>query len=215
MAVSRDCFITRPGGFEITDSALEYCRFGENATLADIGCGYGNTLRHISANYGFKITGVELNPKLISDCDISAGGRIIHGDAHSLPFSDGSMDGLFYECSFSKMDDPQKILSEAFRVLVSGGRIVISDFYATGREIICNGALGRVETAAHIGSRLSDAGFTLQYFKDYTKKMRELWGQLIFEHGRAELCSLLGLDGSSIASVSPAYGFFIAVKRNA
>lgn len=213
MAKERDRCVTRPGGFQITDEAVKLCRFTAGARLGDIGCGYGDTAKYLSVRYGFDVTGIDADEDVISRCADGVGYRFVRADARRLPFADCSLDGLLYECSFSKMDEPDKALAEAFRTLKSGGRIALSDFYAAGAETNCRGLLGRIESAEHIGARLAAAGFERESFTDFSGAMRELFGQLIFDYGRDELCAMLGGPQNDIGAAKPAYGLFIAVKH--
>lgn len=213
MAKERDLCVTRPGGFQITDEAVKLCRFTAGARLGDIGCGYGETAKYLSERYGFDVIGIDVDEEVISRCADGGGYRFVRADARCLSFADCSLDGLLYECSFSKMDEPERVLAEAFRTLKSGGRIALSDFYAAGAEMNCCGLLGRIESAEHIGSRLAAAGFEQESFTDFSGAMRELFGQLIFDYGRDELCAMLGGSQSDIGAVKPAYGLFISVKN--
>lgn len=211
MVKESDRCITRPGGFQITDEAVKLCRFTAGARLGDIGCGCGDTAKYLSERYGFDVTGVDADEDAISRCT-DGGCRFVRADARRLPFADDSLDGLLYECSFSKMDEPDKVLAEAFRTLKSGGRIALSDFYAVGAETSCRGLLGRIESAEHISLRLAAAGFEQESFTDFSGAMRELFGQLILDYGRDEVCAMLGGARGDIGAAKPAYGLFIAVK---
>ncbi len=50
---------------------------------------------------------------------------LLSGDACSLPFSDGVFDGIISVFCFRNIADRKKALSEALRLLSSGGRLVL------------------------------------------------------------------------------------------
>ena len=54
-------------------------------------------------------------------------GEFVLGDAQSLPFDDGTFDAVVAAQLFCFLDDVDQAMKEAFRVLRSGGRIVILD----------------------------------------------------------------------------------------
>ena len=134
----------RPGGFEVTQRALDICAFPKGARLLDCGCGEGATLEYF-CSLGYEAAGV----------DIAGGEGIVKADAAALPFEAESFDGVFFECSLSKMAEPDSALAEARRVLKSKGRIAVSDFYAKGEETVFSGELlGRVEKEEKLLSRI-------------------------------------------------------------
>lgn len=205
----RNNIFPRPGGTIITEKAMLHCCFGQNAKLADIGCGSGESVRFIKKTFGYEVTGIDKNIEIIEGGENKS---LLCGDALSLPFRDGELDGILYECSFSKMDEPEKVLSEAHRVLKKEGWIIISDFYALETETVFSGILGRVEKKGSFFSKLQSAGFVLDVFEDHTDRMRILWGQLIFDYGEEHLCSILNTDKKTLSTVKCGYGLFIARK---
>ena len=207
----RNNILLRPGGTIITEKAILHCCFAQNAKLADIGCGLGESVRFIKKTFGYEATGVDKNIEIIKAGENKS---LLCGDALSLPLRDGELDGILYECSFSKMDEPERILSEAHRVLKKEGWIIISDFYARGTETVFSGVLGRVEKKESFFAKLQSAGFVLDLFEDHTDQMRFLWGQLIFDHGKEHLCSILNTDKKTLSNVKCGYGLFIAKKTS-
>lgn len=206
--ISCPCTLPSPGGLLLTKHALDLCRFAAGALLADIGCGTGENVRYINENTDFTMVGVDNDPSVIlpaaemrNDC--------LCGNASALPFPARMFDGVFFECSFSKFAEPDIALGEAARVLKTGGKLVIADFYAREAEAVFTGVMGRVERRGKIAARLRTAGFSVPVFEDRTHDLRELWGQLIFDYGTEALDDLLG--GSEMLSAAKCgYGLFIA-----
>jgi len=197
----------RPGGLDITGRGIEICAFPEGACLADIGCGGSETLRYLE-KLGYRVTGVDFNSEYHSESDKSP---IITANAEKLPFPDSGMDGLIFECSLSKMNRPDAVLSECRRVLMPGGRLMISDMYSRGRGDVLGGMLGRVDTKEEILKRIEIFGFELLIFEDHSDKLMDMWARLVFENGRDALCSNLGTTCSALKEIK--CGYYLAVFR--
>ncbi|MDD4939889.1 MAG: class I SAM-dependent methyltransferase [Candidatus Omnitrophica bacterium] len=91
--------------------------------ILDVGCGKGLFVR-LAAD---KIIGLDYNSGSLKEC-VRSGCTVIRGDVLSLPFADGSFDGV--HCAdiiehFSSLD-VRIILSEACRVVKAGGTVVIA-----------------------------------------------------------------------------------------
>ncbi len=99
------------------------CYVGEDATLLDLGCGYGEFTRFIRAR---RKIAVDLNP------DVAAGlppeVEFQRADARALDFlPEGSVDVCFTSNFFEHLDSKREldlVLQEIFRVLRPGGRLV-------------------------------------------------------------------------------------------
>ena len=204
------CRLPSPGGIELTKRALEICRFPPGAALADVGCGTGSSVSYINRETEYKMTGIDNDLPAISAA-IAEGNDCIYCDATDLPFPSSSLDGIFFECSFSKIDMYETALSEAYRVLKPDGMIVISDFYAQEREEHFFGFMGRVEFKEKIIARINQHGFDMILFEDHTKKLHQMWGQLIFDYGRDAVNAML-CESGRIMSAKCRYGIFIAKK---
>jgi len=171
----------RPGGLTLTEYALSLCRFVPGAQVADIGCGSGATLDFLASVCGFQAVGLELEPAF---CD---GIRILQGDGAALPFADRSLDGILMECSFSRMEQPDLVLAACRRVLKPEGRLILSDMIARGEEMELTGLLGRLEHRESIEERMERTGLMVEYGKDYSGALQELWGQMLLEGGEDAL----------------------------
>ena len=116
------CRLTSPGGLEITERALALCAFKRGARIVDIGCGRGESVALMRSKYGLNACGIDIDREIIRESAANGVQQVSLGDACSLLFADDSVEGIFYECSFSKITEETKALSEAARVLKYGGK---------------------------------------------------------------------------------------------
>ena len=200
ITMSRDGYM-RPGGIEITKEGLEHMALSKGASVADIGCGVGRTVEEL-LEQGYKAQGIDINAS-------EEGEYIKPGNGEEMPFGDKSMDGLIFECSFSKMQNPEAVLCECRRVLKPRGRLMISDMYARGKSAQLDGALGRIEALSDILDRAYTFGFKLIYRSDHTASLMSYWAGLIFESGTEEVCRSMGADIEALKVIKS--GYFMAV----
>ncbi|WP_017589870.1 methyltransferase domain-containing protein [Nocardiopsis ganjiahuensis] len=99
---------------------------GPQDTVVDVGCGGGRAVAEISAE-GPHAVGVDLDPRMLDaarsrhpEADLRP------GNAYELPLADASVQGYRAEKVYHSLDDPARALSEAYRVLAPGGRIVLA-----------------------------------------------------------------------------------------
>ena len=208
------CRLTSPGGLELTERALALCAFKRDARIVDIGCGRGESVALMRSKYGLNACGIDIDREIIRESAANGVQQVSLGDACSLLFADDSVEGIFYECSFSKITEETKALSEAARVLKYGGKIVIADFCSLAEEKTFTGILGRVEKRENIERKLTNAGFSLTHFEDRSRDLMTLMGQLIFDYGKDALYQMLGADEGSFKDIKCSYGLFIAAKGN-
>jgi SAM-dependent methyltransferase len=81
----------------------------------------------------FETTGVDYNPRMLETTHrrlarLGLSAKLVLGDAHALPFADDSFDCLVNTDAFTLYADPHKAMSEFFRVLAPGGRLVLQEY---------------------------------------------------------------------------------------
>lgn len=95
--------------------------------MADLGCGSG-VFTSLLTDAGFTATGVDLSPRMIELARTRyPGSKFIHGDVESLPFEDGSFDGVLLSGLLHHLPDPTACIREVRRILKPGGRFAAFD----------------------------------------------------------------------------------------
>jgi ubiquinone/menaquinone biosynthesis C-methylase UbiE len=81
----------------------------------------------------FTTTGLDYNPQMLAMAQKRLAARgvkaeLVRGDAHALPFADGSFETVVNTDAFTLYADPNKAMAEIFRVLVPGGRLILMEY---------------------------------------------------------------------------------------
>lgn len=99
--------------------------------LLDVGCGTGALLEAIlSVSPGIKAVGLDLSPEMLNIARQKLCGRaeLTQGYAELLPFAERSFDVVVSCSAFHFWRKPARALREILRVLVPGGRLVLTDW---------------------------------------------------------------------------------------
>ncbi len=93
--------------------------------ILDAGCGEGITLEKLVKLFPEKrVVGIDTEPENLEIC-LRHKLPVQEGSLYSLPFDDESFDTVLFSEVIEHLDMPEKALSEIFRVLRPGGRIII------------------------------------------------------------------------------------------
>ncbi len=220
----------RPGGLELTQRALAWCRFEPGAVILDVGCGTGFTLNHLTTSYKSVGTGIDASPVLLKRCrDRYPFIRVVRAVGEHLPFRGEYADGVLAECSLSVMADPYRALDEFRRVLKPDGTLILTDVYARNPEVrrssnpipadcCLNGATTREE----LMGRLTERGFRTVLWEDHSDHLKRFAVELILSYGSLnefwrQTLAASGDPGEiqrSITQMRPGYFLLIARKRD-
>jgi ubiquinone/menaquinone biosynthesis C-methylase UbiE len=117
-------------------AGLELLKARAGERILEIGFGTGHNLVALARAVGptGRVFGLDLSDQMLklAKANLAKAGlleraRLRCGDAAQLPYSDGSMDGVFMSFTLELFDTPEipKMLRECKRVLRPGGRIVV------------------------------------------------------------------------------------------
>lgn len=108
--------------------------FSEGGKLLDVGCGYGRISNNLS-NQGYDIVGFDLSPLEIKSAkERGASVDYLVADMLDIPFRDESFKGAF--CLLGAIQylksayQRRKAIEEFYRVLIPGGKLVLSTSYS-------------------------------------------------------------------------------------
>jgi ubiquinone/menaquinone biosynthesis C-methylase UbiE len=92
----------------------------------DIGCGEGRLLRDL-AHRGHRVVGLDAAPTMVRGArDMAPELAVVNGDAAALPFASAVADLIVAFMSLQDVDDMQRAVREARRVLREGGALCMA-----------------------------------------------------------------------------------------
>lgn len=132
--------------------------------VLDMGAGDGESAAYLCA-LGFDARGVDLTP----------GAGVEKGDFLRCPYPDGAFGAVLSECAMFVSGDRDAALREAYRLLESGGTLLLADVFFAGEEA------ARREAEA--------AGFRVTAFADKTAAWREYYIGCVWDGTADALCA--------------------------
>lgn len=126
-AIGNNYNITRSADPWIADKMLSLLLPDKNGLFLDVGCGTGNYLE-VFLDKGFKFYGVEPSDVMLTTALNRCKTIIEKAFVEQLPFDDSLFNGATAMFTFHHWKDKQKGLSEIFRVLKPGSRLVFLSF---------------------------------------------------------------------------------------
>jgi SAM-dependent methyltransferase len=114
-----------PSATRLRTRSYELLSLVPGSTVVDVGCGAGRAVAELDER-GVHAVGVDPSPWMLT----AARERWPEGDfreagAEDLPFADGSVRGYRADKVFHVLQEPERAVAEARRVLCPGGRIVL------------------------------------------------------------------------------------------
>lgn len=99
--------------------------------VLEVSFGSGYLLSQYANN--FETVGIDYNPRYVETtarrlAERGVRATLHQGDAHALQFPDASFDSLVNTDAFTLYEDPAKAMSEFYRVLAPGGRLILMEY---------------------------------------------------------------------------------------
>ena len=163
------------GGRKATQHALSRMSLSATDHVLDVGCGLGGAARYIAAQYGCRVTGIDLTPEYIDVAQqltarlgLSASLQFETASALAMPFEDGSFDAAVTFHAAMNIQDRAGLYAEIARVLRPGATFCIYDVMKTGPgDIVYPAPWAETAETSHVASPeetleyLRQAGFEI------------------------------------------------------
>jgi SAM-dependent methyltransferase len=166
-----------------TTALLEAAHVTAADHVLDAGTSIGGTARLLAAEYGCRVTAIDLTAEY---CDTARwlNGlvhledriEVIEGDVTDLPLPDASVDVVVSQHVQMNVSDKSRLYREARRVLRPGGRLALWDATAGPQKpLIFPVPWADIPGRSHLitpdelATTLRDAGFTLEVWNDLTE----------------------------------------------
>lgn len=215
----------RPGGLELTADLVGHSGLAPGGTILDLGCGPGHSLAWLAGS--FTVYGLDCAQTMLTQAAARApAAELVQGRVAAMPFRSASFDGILAECVLSLCREQEAVLAEIGRVLRPGGVLMLSDLYLKNGSLACAlpeeaGCLLHAAPLEETMAALERCGFELLHLADHSRALKELAGQLIFDHGNLELFWQRFLDAASARQICRAaqarppgyYGLIAGKKR--
>jgi ubiquinone/menaquinone biosynthesis C-methylase UbiE len=109
--------------------------------VLDLGCGTGDDVLALAERLGpeARVIGIDTDLELVDEAwrrarNVALNVSFAVSDAHALAFAPDTFDAVRADRLFSHVGDELRVLSEIWRVLRPGGRLILHEELALGRE---------------------------------------------------------------------------------
>ena len=133
------------GGTEFIDRMFHGIDLQEKSCL-DIGFGLGGAAFHLAETHRAVVTGIEINPRMVklankkrSKEQLKMLSFYCYDNYPVMPFEDESFDIVYSKGVLVHAEEKERTLQEAFRVLKSGGTLVIEDWLSPEDDVWAGG----------------------------------------------------------------------------
>jgi sarcosine/dimethylglycine N-methyltransferase len=167
-----------------TSQLVELAEITSESSVLDAGSGIGGTARYVADRCGCPVTAVDLTEEY---CEtnrwlnrlVGLDDRISvrQADVTELPFAASTFDVVISQHVQMNVADKARLYSEARRVLVSGGRLVLWDIVIGGGGALDyplpwadQGERSHLATPGELRATIESAGFAVEHWNDLTEQ---------------------------------------------
>ena len=122
------------GSLKVTEEMVGLCRIGEGSYVLDVGCGVGMTPCYLARQYGCRVMGVDICPKMIERSREQARREQVEdqvafrvADAQELPFEANLFGAVILESVNVFVPDKPRAFKEYVRVTKPGGYVGMNE----------------------------------------------------------------------------------------
>ena len=195
------------GGAAATRTFLDNLGVEAQDHVLDVGCGIGGASRFAAATYGCRVTGIDLTREYVETgrelctwIGLEDRVQLLHGNAMSMDFGDGTFDKVFLLHVGMNIPDKGALATEAWRVLKPGGVLGVYDVMRLSDGDLSfpvpwstTPATSFVATPAEYRTSLEAAGFVLREEHDRSGMAAQFFTDLQGSTSGAEAPPPLGL----------------------
>jgi len=176
------------GGTEATKILGDAAELSKDDFVLDICSGMGGPSRYLSAEYGCRVTSVDMTfsrcvaaKNLSNMVGLSQQAKFIQGNAQGLPFQANIFDCIVGQEAWCHVPSKEKLIAECWRTLKPGGRVAFTDIVRT--DMISSFLLDRLKnemtfhnlaTATEYKTLLEKNGFAINRHDDLSQEWTEL-----------------------------------------
>jgi ubiquinone/menaquinone biosynthesis C-methylase UbiE len=174
-------------GREATLELARQLALGPETRVLDVGSGIGGPSRALAAEYGCRVTGVDLTEEfcrvateLAERTGLAERVSYRQGDALAMPFADGSFDVVWTQHAAMNIADKPALYAEIRRVLKPGGLLALYDIMAgAGGPVLfpvpwaSQPSLSFLIPPDAVRRLLEETGFAVVSWRDTTEAARE------------------------------------------
>jgi SAM-dependent methyltransferase len=179
-------------GREATLELAEQLGLNNTMRVLDVGSGLGGASRVLAADYGCKVTGIDLTEAYVQAASTMAKWvgladlvEYKQGDALHLPFEDQTFDAAWTQHVAMNIPDKRAMYGEVQRVLKPKGSFAIYDvLQGAGGQVVYpvpwarEASLSFLITPDELRALLVDAGFEIVNWRDTTEAGRDWFRQV-------------------------------------
>lgn len=122
------------GGLAATMRLMELIKPQESHYVLDVGCGVGIAPAFLAQQYGCRVVGVDITPRMLVRARERAERKGVTpltdfrvADMHALPFEAGRFDAVIAESVICFSSDKEHVLAEMIRVVKPGGYVAFTE----------------------------------------------------------------------------------------